>query len=75
MQRLIIKPNLVGDLTFANAASARFTKYRLTLVTLGKCRDFRHRDPPNTTAKAFIPADRVENVREGSGLAPEAPGI
>ena len=76
MQKFILKPCLVGDLTFANTSSGSYYGNILCNWTrTGNTATFAVEIPPNTTAKVFIPAAKVDDVREGSGPAMQAAGV
>jgi alpha-L-rhamnosidase len=76
MQKFIIKPNLVGDLTYANTTSG---SYYGTMVSnwsrSGVTGQFHIEIPPNTMAKVFIPAKSVNDVLEGGQPAAKANGV
>jgi len=75
MKKFLIKPNLVGDLTFAETTSG---SYYGTIVSnwkrSGTTATFDIEVPPNTSATVFIPAEDVEDVREGGKVADEVDG-
>ena len=76
MQKFIIKPNMVGDLTYAKTTSG---SYYGTIVSnwsrSGNKGEFRVEIPPNTTAKVYLPARDVVDVMEGSRPAAKADGV
>jgi alpha-L-rhamnosidase len=76
MRKFIIKPNLVGDLTYANTKSG---SYYGTIVSnwsrSGNTGEFHIEIPPNTTAKVYIPAKDVNDVLEGGRPAAKASGV
>lgn len=76
MQRFIIKPNLVGDLSYANTTSG---SYYGAIVSnwsrSGNSGEFHIEVPPNTTAKVYIPAKGVSDVLEGGRPAARADGV
>ena len=76
MKKFIIKPNLVGDLTYANATSDSLygtivSKWSRSETT----GTFDLEVPPNTTAKVFIPAADGSDVKEGGRPAAKAKGV
>jgi alpha-L-rhamnosidase len=76
MQRFIIKPQLVGDLTFARATSGTlYGKIVCNWSRHGNTATFEIEVPPNTTATVFIPATSQAEVREGNGPAAAAAGV
>jgi len=74
--RVIIQPNIVGDLTWAQGhhdsvrgrieSAWRVDAGRLTLDVV---------IPVSATATVFVPAGRAEDVTEGGVAAQEAPGV
>ncbi len=76
MQTFWIKPNLVGDLTFANTTSGSlYGSIVCNWARSGNRATFHVEVPVNTVAKVFIPADGADDVREGAGPAAEADGV
>ena len=76
MKRFIIKPNLVGDLTFANTTSGSlYGRIESNWSRSGNTGEFHIAVPPNTTAKVFIPAKDVKDVLEGGQPAAKADGV
>jgi alpha-L-rhamnosidase len=76
MKKFIIKPNLVGDLTYAKTTSG---SYYGTIVCdwsrSGTSGTFDIVVPPNTTAKVHIPAGEANDVTEGKEPAATAEGV
>jgi alpha-L-rhamnosidase len=76
MQKFIIKPNLVGDLTYANAASGSlYGRIVSSWSRSGKNAAFDIEIPPNTSARVYIPARDVKDVMEGGKPAADVPGV
>ncbi len=76
MKHFIIKPHLVGDLTYANTTSGSlYGAIVSNWSRSGNVGTFRVEVPVNTTAKVCIPAKEVEDVSEGGRPATEASGI
>jgi alpha-L-rhamnosidase len=75
-KKIIIKPTVVGDLTWVKGG---YDTVRGRIVSEWKREDGRLSlnvtIPPNTTATVFVPAQRDEDVREGSGPAAKADGV
>lgn len=76
MKKFIIKPNLVGGLTYANTTSDSLygtivSKWSRSATT----GTFDLEVPPNTTAKVFIPAADGSDVKEGGQPAAKAEGV
>ena len=75
-QKFIIKPALVGDLTFANTALESL--YGTIVSNWTKADDkatFHIEMPVNTTAKIYIPATSVNDVFVAGNLASKSEGI
>jgi len=76
MQKFILKPNLVGDLAYAKTSSG---SYYGTMVCnwarSGTIGTFDIEIPPNTTARVYIPAGDVNDVREGGNPVAQAKGV
>ena len=76
MRKFIIKPNLVGDLTYANTTSG---SYYGAIVSnwsrSGNTGEFHIKIPPNTTARVYIPAKDVNDVLEGGQPVAKANGV
>ena len=76
MQSMILKPALVGDLTYANTEYKSL--YGNVVVNWTKKDDkatFHIEVPANTTAKIYLPATDKESVTEGNQLAENSEGI
>ncbi|TNJ44997.1 family 78 glycoside hydrolase catalytic domain [Tamlana fucoidanivorans] len=77
MQYMLIKPAVVGDLTFANTTYK--SMYGNVVVNWAKkdnnSATFHIQIPANTTAKVYLPAMSKEVVKEGSDLADSSEGI
>ncbi|GAA4950534.1 glycoside hydrolase family 78 protein [Algibacter agarivorans] len=76
MQSMIIKPALVGDLTYANTEYKSL--YGNVIVNWTKKDDkakFHIEVPVNTTAKIYVPATDKESVKEGNQLAENSKSI
>ena len=76
MKSFIIKPNLLGDLTYANTTSGSYYGPMVSnwsrSGTTGK---FHIEIPPNTTAKVYIPAKDIKDVLESGQPADKANGV
>lgn len=76
MKQFLIKPKLVGDLTFANTTSGSLYG---AIVSNWKRKDrsgtFEIIVPPNTTAKIFLPAASIDDIRENNIAIDKAAGI
>ncbi|AKJ64191.1 Alpha-L-rhamnosidase [Kiritimatiella glycovorans] len=72
----IIKPHLVGDLSYANTSIP--SPYG-PIVSNWKCGDgeaqLHIEIPPNTTATVYVPGSDIENVTESGGPARDAEGV
>lgn len=76
MKRFLIKPKLVGDLTFANTTSGSvYGKMVSNWTRDGRNGSFEIEVPPNTTAKIFLPAAAADDIREGGQPVAQASGI
>ena len=76
MKHFILKPKLVGDLTWAKASSE--SPYGMIVsdwTREGATATFEMRIPPNTTATAHIPAQTKGDIRENGGDLDKAAGI
>ncbi len=75
-RRFVLAPQPVGDLTWVKA---RYASMSGDLESSWKIEAGRFQleatIPPNTAATIWIPAGRVDAVREGSGPAAKAPGV
>jgi alpha-L-rhamnosidase len=76
MQKFIIKPNLVGDLTYANTTSGSYYGSMVSNWSRsGSTGEFDIEVPPNTSAKVYIPARDVNDVIEGGQSVAKAKGV
>jgi alpha-L-fucosidase len=76
MKNFIIKPNLVGDLTYANTTSGSY--YGSIVSNWSRSANngkFHIEIPPNTMAKVYIPAKDVNDVLEAGQPAAKAKGV
>ena len=75
-KRIIIKPAVVGDLTWAKA---RYDSVHGPITTEWKREGGQFTlditIPPNTTATVFVPAEKAEAVTEGGVMAARSPGV
>lgn len=66
MQNMLIKPALVGDLTFANTNyESIYGNVVVNWERRGKGASFHIEVPVNTTAKIYLPALSKEDIKEG----------
>ena len=76
MKKFIIKPHLVGDLTYAKTTSG---SYYGAIVSnwsrSGNTGEFHIAIPPNTTARVYIPSKDVNDVLESGQPAAKASGV
>jgi alpha-L-rhamnosidase len=76
MKKFLIKPNLVGDLTYAKTTSGSYYGSMVSNWSRsGTTGTFDIEVPPNTTAKVYLPAAEVNDVREGDKPAASAKGV
>ena len=76
MQNIMIKPALVGDLTFANTAyESMYGNVVVNWKKEGKGAIFHIEVPVNTTAKVYLPAISKNGIQERGVLAENAEGI
>ena len=76
MKSFIIKPNLVGDLTYANTTSGScYGSMVSNWSRSGNTGKFHIEVPPNTMARVNIPAKDVNDVLEGGQPAAKANGV
>ncbi|MBT8044957.1 MAG: hypothetical protein KJO79_08395, partial [Verrucomicrobiae bacterium] len=76
MKQCIIKPQLVGDLTWANTTSGTYYGEIVSNWKRdGSVATFKIELPVNTTAKVFIPASTVEDVKESGRPTTDAAGV
>lgn len=75
-QQFLIKPAVVGDLTYANTSyESLYGKIVSNWTKDGENATFHVEVPVNTTAKVFIPSSSKDAVTEGAVLASEAQGV
>ena len=68
MKHFIIKPHLVGDLTFANTTSgSTYGSIKSHWSRSGSAGEFHIEIPVNTMARVYIPAKDVNDVLEAAG--------
>ncbi|MBD0726537.1 hypothetical protein B6A10_15295 [Flavobacterium sp. L1I52] len=76
MQSIIIKPALVGDLTFANTEYESMYGNVVVNWTKGDNKATFHLEiPVNTSAKVYLPANNKNDIYEGKQLAEKSEGI
>jgi len=76
MKSYIIKPNLVGDLTYANTASGSYYGSMVSNWSRsGNTGKFHIEVPVNTRARVYIPARDLNDVLEGGQPAAQAKGV
>ena len=76
MKRFILKPKLVGDLTWAKATSeSLYGEIVSNWTREGTTATFEMQVPPNTTATVFIPAARIGDLRESGVDIEKAAGV
>jgi len=76
MQNMIIKPALVGDLTFANTEyESMYGNVVVNWKKKAKGATFHIEVPINTTAKVYLPATSKEGIYESGVLAEKAENI
>ncbi|WP_242204065.1 family 78 glycoside hydrolase catalytic domain [Aestuariivivens insulae] len=76
MQNMIIKPALVGDISFANTEyESMYGNVVVNWKREGEGAKFHIEVPINSTAKIYLPANRREDVKEGEVLAENSKGI
>jgi alpha-L-rhamnosidase len=76
MQNFIIKPALVGDLTFANTSyESLYGNIKVNWKKENKSITFNIDIPVNTTAKIYIPGIDKKYVYEGTKIAEKSKGI
>lgn len=76
MKQFIIRPQLVGDLTYARTTSGSYYGQIISNWSRsGKAGMFHVEIPANTQAKVYIPAKRVGDVRESGIPVSAAPGV
>jgi alpha-L-rhamnosidase len=76
MQSFILKPKLIGDLTYANTTSASLYGPMVSNWSRsGSTGTFHFEVPPNASAKAYIPAEDVRDVSEAGRPVTQAEGV
>jgi len=76
MKKFIVKPSLVGDLTYAKCESGSYYGQMVSNWSRsGNNGEFHIVVPPNTSAKVYIPAKDVKDVREGVKPISEVQGV
>lgn len=76
MQNFIIKPALVGDLTFANTEfESMYGNIKVHWTKKDQSATFHIEIPINTTAKVYLPAVCKKNIKEGNSKADKSQGI
>jgi len=76
MKHFIIKPNLVGDLTYANTTSASLYGTMVSNWSISRnTATFHIEVPVNTMARVYIPAADVSDVLEEGQPAAQADGV
>lgn len=76
MKKFIIKPNLAGDLTYANTTSGSCYGIMVSNWSRsGNTGTFHIEVPPNTMAKVHIPAKDVNDVLESGQSVAKANGV
>ncbi|WP_418262526.1 family 78 glycoside hydrolase catalytic domain [Flavobacterium faecale] len=76
MQKMLIKPALVGDLTFANTEyESLYGKVVVNWTKKDNTASFHIEIPVNTMAKIYLPAVAKNNIKEGKFLAENAKGV
>lgn len=76
MQQFIIKPNLIGDLTYANTTSGSYYGSMVSNWSRsGTTGDFHIEIPVNTRATVYIPAKKARHVKESGKRAAKAKGV
>ncbi len=75
-QKFLIKPALVGNLTYANTTyESLYGKIVSNWTKSDKAATFHFEIPVNTTAKVYIPATSADAVKEGEALASNAKAV
>ena len=76
MQHMIIKPALVGDLTYANTEyQSMYGNVVVNWKKEDKGATFHIEIPANTSAKVYLPAITKDIIEEGNSLAETSTGI
>ena len=76
MKKFLIKPKLVGDLTYANTTSGSpYGNMVSNWSRNGRTGTFEIEVPPNTTARLFLPAASIDGIRESGKPVAQASGV
>ncbi len=76
MKQFLIKPKLVGDLSYARTTSGSlYGGISSNWKREGTTATFEIEVPPNTTAKVFLPAKSPDDIREGGKPVASVPGV
>jgi alpha-L-rhamnosidase len=76
MKQFLIKPKLVGDMTHAKTTSGSlYGSIVSNWSRKGRTGTFEIEVPPNTTAKLFLPAETIEDIREGDQHLAKSAGV
>lgn len=76
MQRFLIKPAPVGDLTYANTSyTSSYGNITMNWKKEDEGATYHVEVPVNTTAKIYIPGNESKDILEGETLAEEVDGI
>lgn len=76
MQRFLIKPAVVGDLSYVNTSyESLYGNIVSNWTKTNNTSTFHIEIPVNTSAKVYIPATSADVVKEGTELASNAEGI
>lgn len=76
MQKIIIKPAPVGDLTFANTEhESMYGKVKVDWKRTTSTSEYNIEIPVNSTATLYIPAVNKTNIKEGEVPAEKAQGV
>lgn len=76
MQRFLIKPAVVGDLSYVNTSyESLYGNIVSNWTKTNNTATFHIEIPVNTSAKVYIPATSADVVKEGTELASNAEGI
>lgn len=76
MKQFLIKPKLVGDLTYARTTSGSpYGRMLSNWSRDGRRAAFEIGVPPNTTARIFLPASSIDDIRENGQPVTQTPGV
>jgi alpha-L-rhamnosidase len=76
MKQFLIKPKLVGDLSYAKTTSGSlYGSIVSNWKREGSTGTFEIEVPPNTTARVYLPAKTVDDIREGGQPLSAAAGV